>query len=86
MSCLLNETNRFRIIKTVKDLKCNSCPLMNGENNNSELPCSLRVTLDTNTSFIRVICGYCDFKSKIYYKDLLSIDGILDKHAKVKSV
>ena len=43
---------------------------------------SLRVTMDPKFSFIRVICGFCGFKSKIYYKDILEIDGILNKHGK----
>ena len=86
MSSFLKESQRFRIIKTIKNVSCPSCPLREDPSYKNSLPCSLRVTLDTNTSFIRVICGYCDFKSKMYYKDLLSINGILEKYKKVKSV
>lgn len=86
MSSFLKESQRFRIIKTIKDVSCPSCPLREDPSYKNSLPCSLRVTLDTNTSFIRVLCGYCDFKSKMYYKDLLSINGILEKYKKVKSV
>ena len=42
--------------------------------------------MDPKFSFIRVICGYCDFKSKVYYKDILGIEGILDEYAKVKKL
>jgi len=42
--------------------------------------------MDPKFSFIRVISGYCDFKSKVYYKDILAIEGILDEHAKVKKL
>tara|TARA_B110000014_G_C19951195_1_gene492174 strand:+ start:418 stop:675 length:258 start_codon:yes stop_codon:yes gene_type:complete len=81
---LLSEKGKFRIIRTVKGVKCSSCPLK--DDNGGELPCSLRVTMDPKFSFIRVICGYCDFKSKVYYKDILAIEGILDEHAKVKKL
>ena len=84
MNYLLSEKSKFRIIRTVNGIKCNSCPLKS--ENKNELPCSLRITMDPKFSFIRVICGYCNFKSKIYYKTILGIDGILDEHAKVKKL
>ncbi len=84
MNYLLSEKSKFRIIRTVNGVKCSSCPLK-GETE-GELPCSLRATMDPKFSFIRVICGYCDFKSKVYYKDILGIEGILDEYAKVKKL
>ena len=80
MNYLLSEKPKFRIIRTVKGSKCPACDAK-GETAGEEIG-SLRVTMDPKFSFIRVICGSCGFKSKVYYKDILDIDGILDKYGK----
>ena len=80
MNYLLSEKPKFRIIRTVKGSKCPACDSI--VDTAGEDVGSLRVTMDPKFSFIRVICGSCGFKSKVYYKDILEIDGILDKHGK----